>query len=76
MSDQYTRLVFYRQPTVFSYILFFQRDGKTRSGYEIYLWFHSVHKWRVSNRQNFEAKDNRCVMYFLSSGKQITNPNV
>ena len=56
----------------------FQRDEKTESGKEIYLWYDNIsgrttektEKWRLSSGSNFQARNNKCYMKLSSQGKQ------
>ena len=49
----------------------FQRGEKTKLGSEIYLWYHGTEKdWRLSSGSDFKARNNNCLMYIDSQGKQ------
>ena len=50
---------------------FFQRDGRTEDGYEVYLWYDSDWaSWLISQGDNFQARNDICWIYIETSGKQ------
>ena len=50
--------------------MFIQRDGKTKYGSEIYLWYFGKDKsWRFSTAYDFHARSNECFLYSESQRK-------
>lgn len=58
-------------------IYLIQRDGKTAHGNEIYLWYYGTKKrWSLSGVSDFQARNDRCLMYIESQGKQFRILNI